>query len=480
MFAHAIRAGFLFKVERSLLHDKVIATTKKSIAGYDRMADATLPRARRKSRQRLLTIDADANERHASWLELFFDLVFVLAVAQVAKILAGSSDVGGFLKYAALFVPVWWSWIGFTFHADRFESDETEYRVMTFAAMLAVAALSLTLGGAFTPAGDTAFVSCYALVRLVLIAQYTRTAMNVPMARGLAGQYIVGFGASLLILLASLLFEPPLRYYIWAAALLLELATPFLSQKLSRVIPYDHTHIPERFGLFTIIVLGEAVVATANGAAGVPWNLATIGTASLGFAMGACIWWINFEFVEDSAIKSRSLLPRFVYLYGHFFIVSSIVAIGIGVEHAIKEVSEAQLHMPTLILLGGGVAVYLTAITTIRLVSNIRRLVFMRIASIAASLLVLYFGQFTPPVPTITALYLILGAAVWLEGRFAEEKVIDESPRIEPCEHSELATVFEPRSADGCEQCIKNNYKMGTFAAVSGMRSRRLLRFVSA
>lgn len=406
-----------------------------------------------------MTIDADSGERHASWLELFFDLVFVLAVAQVAKILAGSSDLSGFLKYAALFVPIWWSWIGFTFHADRFESDETEYRVMTFASMLAVAALSLTLGGAFTPAGDSAFVVCYALVRLVLIAQYTRTAMNVPLARGLAGQYVAGFGSALVILLASLLFDPPVRYYIWGAVLLIELATPFLGLRRTRMIPYDYSHIPERFGLLTIIVLGEAVIATANGAAGVPWTFATVLTASLGFAMAACIWWINFEFVEDSAIKSPSLAPRFVYLYGHFFMVGSIVAIGIGVEHAIKEVGDAHLHLPTLALLGGGIAVYLAAITIIKLVSGVCRFVLVRTAAIALSLAILYLGEFLPPLPVVGAMFLILAFGVWLEGRFGDEKVVDETPHIETCEHSVLATVFEPRTQDGCEECIKNNYK---------------------
>src|SRR5687767_2406717 len=139
--------------------------------------------SRAKSRPRLLTLDSESNERHASWLELFFDLVFVLAVAQAAQILVKNSDFAGFLKFAVLFIPVWWSWIGFTFYADRFESNETAYRILTFAGMLAVAALSLTLGDAFTSGGDVPLVVTYALVRLVLIALYVRSAYYVPLAR---------------------------------------------------------------------------------------------------------------------------------------------------------------------------------------------------------------------------------------------------------------------------------------------------------
>lgn len=410
-------------------------------------------------RQRLLTVDADASERHASWLELFFDLVFVLAVAQLARILAGSADLDGFVKYLVLFVPVWWSWMGFTFYADRFESEETEYRVLMFAGMLAVAALSLTLGGAFTRTGDTAFIVCYVLVLMVLIIQYARTAYLVPLARPFSVQYAAGFCIAVAILLAALFVDPPVRYYLWAVAFVIELITPFINLKRSWIIPFDHSHIPERFGLFTIIVLGEAVIATANGAADVPWNIATIGTAALGFAMGACIWWINFEFVEDDAIRSSSLGSRFIYICGHFFIVASIVALGIGVEHAIKGVGEPHLHLPTLVLLGGSIAVYLSAILVIRLASGVCRLLFIRGGAIAVALLLIYAGQFLPPQAIVGAFLLILVAGVWLEGRDTGEEPKEVVHQIVPCEHSELATVFKPRSENACEECIKNNYK---------------------
>lgn len=412
-----------------------------------------------KKRPRLLTVDFISGERHASWLELFFDLVFVFAVAQVAQILVKNSDVGGFLKYLVLFIPIWWSWVGFIFYADRFESNETTYRILTFAGMLAVAALSLTLGDAFSLTGDAPFVATYALVRLVLIALYVRSAYYIPLARGLSIQYIGGFGLAVAMLLSSLYFEPPVRYYIWAAAILLELVTPFLSLNVARNLPYDHSHIPERFGLFTIIVLGEAVIATATGASEVQWTPGTVAVASIGFAMAACVWWINFDFVEDNAIRSRALIPRLVYLYGHFVIVASIVALGIGVEHAIKETSDARLHLPTLALLGGGIAAYLAAITIVKLASGVCRLLFVHIAAITAALLIIYLGLYLPPLPVVALFLLVLVAGVWLEDRFGDEKSKDETVSLAPCEHSGQAAVFQPRSLNGCEECVKNNYK---------------------
>lgn len=412
------------------------------------------------NRPRLRTLEINETERHASWLELFFDLVYVLAVSQIAHVLSDHSDTAGFLKYAALFVPVWWSWVGFTFYADRFETEETAYRVLTFAGMLAVTGLSLTLGDAFSRQGDTAFIICYVLVRLVLILLYARSAYYIPLARSFCLQFIAGFGISGVLLLISLLFEPPFRYAIWAIALFLELVTPYLNLRLARIFPIDQSHIPERFGLFTIIVLGEAVIATANGASRVMWTFSTISAACLGFAMAACIWWLNFDFVEDSAIKSRSIRTRFIYLYGHFFIVASIVAMGIGVEHSIKESGEAHLHLPTLLLLCGGVAVFFAFITIIRIVADVCYLVNARLAAIAAALLLIYFGQFLPPLAVLVVLMFLFAASVWLETLYAPEKLETEQiSGLEPCAHADQMTIFHPRSENSCEECRKNNYK---------------------
>ena len=419
------------------------------------------PPPRRRNRPTLRTLDADAPERHASWLELFFDLVFVLAVAEVARVLSANEDAVGFLKYAALFIPVWWSWIGFTFYADRFESEEPAYRILMFAGMLAVTGMSLTLGGAFTPAGDAAFIGCYVLVRLVLIALYARSAYFIPLARAFSLQYPAGLGTSCLLLLVSLLFDAPGRYAWWAVAIAVEFATPLLNLRAARSLPIDRSHIPERFGLFTIIVLGEAVIATATGLAGVQWNFESVATASLGFAMAAAIWWINFDFVEESALTSPSLLRRFSYIYGHLFIVAGIVATGVGVEHAIKETQEAHLHAATLALVAGGTAVYLGVITVIRLVTGVCRLIWPRVAAIAVLALLFYFGQFLPPIAILGIAFLLLGGEVWLEDRLSPDDAEDAaaSPVLAPCTHAGEMLVFEPNTADGCEECVRNNYK---------------------
>jgi low temperature requirement protein LtrA len=423
------------------------------------MTESANGQRRMVNRLRLRTLEPAVGERHASWFELFFDLVFVFAVSQVAHVLSVQTDLMGLLKYLALFAAVWWSWVGFTYYADRFETDEAAYRVTMFAAMLAVIGLSLAVGNAFSPEGDVSFVVCYGLVVLLLVLLYVRAAYYVPLARGFSLQFITGLGGAVGLLLLSLLLAPPFRYLIWAAAFLLELATPFLNIRLARAIPIDRSHIPERFGLFTIIVLGEAVIVTANSAASVEWNLTTVTTACIGFAMAACIWWINFDFVEDAALRSPALLRRLVYLYGHFFIVSSIVAIGVGVEHAIKESVEPHLHLPTLALLSIGIAVYFGATMIVRLIVGVCNLFYVRIAAIASLLTVPLVGGFLPPLVVVAGLFAILAGAVWLETQYGNERLVHESPVLVSCEHEGEMQIFRPRRENACEECRKNNYK---------------------
>lgn len=409
---------------------------------------------------RLRPLDSGERERHASWLELFFDLVFVLAVAQIAHVLNEHSDFAGTLKFLALFIPVWWSWVGFTFYADRFETDEAIYRILTFAAMLAVAALAVNLENAFSAAGDAPFVFCYVLVRVVLIALYIRAAYHVPLARAFCLQYVYGFSFAAGLWLISLLAPTPIRYWIWAAALAVELLTPFLNIRNTKTTPFDQSHIPERFGLFTIIVLGETVVALANGAAKVEWNVPTIAAAAIGFAFAACIWWLNFDFVEDGAIRSKSLAPRFVYLYGHYFLVASVVALGIGIEHAVKETnSYSYLKFSTLALLCVGIAVYLAVITIIRFAVGTCHLLYPRLASIAAAMLILVFGQSLPPLLVLSLLLLLLVGGVILETVFDEEAEEETSEILQPCEHAGEMRVYQPQTAEGCQECLENGYK---------------------
>src|SRR4051812_49711496 len=171
---------------------------------------------------RLRTLRTDQeDDRRATWLELFFDLVFVAAVGQLANSLAAEPTAARFFEFLGLFVPVWWAWMGFTFYANRFDTDDLPYRLLMLLAMFGVAVLATTIPSVFRGATE-GFVLAYVAVRIVLVTLYARASRHVPEARALARSFLGAFSFALLIWLASLLLATPWTYALWGVALAIE------------------------------------------------------------------------------------------------------------------------------------------------------------------------------------------------------------------------------------------------------------------
>ena len=150
--------------------------------------------------------------------------------------------------------------------------------------------------------------------------------------------YIAGFTLGAGLWAVSILVPPPGRYALWAAGLAVDFATPWIGRLLGvlRGFPLDTSHLPERFGLFTIIVLGETILGVVGGMSEVRWQAASVVTAALAFAVAVCIWWIYFTFVDEApfACNLGSGQP---YIYSHLPIVVAVAVIGVGMRHAIVE-----------------------------------------------------------------------------------------------------------------------------------------------
>jgi low temperature requirement protein LtrA len=313
---------------------------------------------------RLRTLETES-DRRATWLELFFDLVFVVAIAELGTALSGEPTAVGFLKYAALFAPVWWAWAGFTFYANRFDTDDLLYRVLVLVGMFAVAAFATTVPDAFH--GDsTGFPVAYASVRIVLLVLYARAIRYVPEARALATLYFSAFGVAVGIWLGSLAFEEPARYWLWGLALSIELAAPIFGWRLIPRAPIDVTHVPERFGLLTIIVLGESVLAVVIGVRNVSWDLPAAVAAAGGFLAAAAIWWVYFDFLDSSMVR-RSILSGLVFVYAHFPVVVGIAAMGVGVRLAILSVGDGAKYDDTGWVFALGIAICMVGLAAIQL-----------------------------------------------------------------------------------------------------------------
>jgi low temperature requirement protein LtrA len=311
---------------------------------------------------RLRTAEED-EERRATWLELFVDLVFVVAVGQVAHELVEDHSALGFLRFAGLFVPVWWAWVGVTFYADRFDTDDVVFRLLMLAEMLGVAALASTTGDALH-GGSEGYALSYLAVRLVLVAAYARAHRHVAEARPLTRRYSAGFTLAASIWALSLLVPTPARYAVWAVALAVDMGTPLVSRRQIESAPISISHIPERIGLFAIIVLGEAVIAVVSGTTDTDWNGRALVVAVGGFAAAAAIWWLYFDTLDTSVLK-RSIPAGQVYLYVHLPLLAGLAAAGAGVEIAIEDAAHGALTEGARWALFGGFAVCLASMAVI-------------------------------------------------------------------------------------------------------------------
>src|SRR3979409_1593900 len=222
---------------------------------------------------RLRSADREPGERHATWVELFFDLVFVVAVAQLSHLISNDPSAKSFLHYTLLFAPVWFIWVGFTVYADRFDTDDVPHRLLVLAGMLVIAALAVHVDDAFS-GGSIPFALCSILARAILLAMNVRAMRAVPVAHAYIAYYVRGWSVGLLLWVVSLAVPEPGRYVVWGVAVLVEVVTPLVAERRVGTLPLHVSHIGERFALFTIIVLGESVGSGTAGIAEVDFDLA--------------------------------------------------------------------------------------------------------------------------------------------------------------------------------------------------------------
>ena len=356
--------------------------------------------------------------RKVTWLELFFDLIFVAAVGQVAEPLHEHYSPAGLLTFAPLFVVIWWAWTGHTVFATRFETDDAIQRGLTLVQMFAVAVMAANATDALDSRSSAGFAAAYAAVRLVLVAQYFR-ARRIAAARSLSSRYFAGHGIAALLWLASSIVPAPQRFWIWGVALVIDLGTPWIAVRHSVNVPPDAAHLTERFGLFTLILLGESVVSVMRGMESQEdWTPAAATAAFVGMGISFLIWWWYFDGAsggEEPAIPTKREAVRFqIWSYAHFPLYLGIVIAGVGVQRIVTAAARTDLMMAETTILAGAVATVMLAMTAIGATSagrprgdraGVRRHVAVAAATMALGL----GGHLAAPaavVVVIAALYL--------------------------------------------------------------------------
>jgi low temperature requirement protein LtrA len=307
--------------------------------------------------------------RKVTWLELFFDLIFVAAVAQVAEPLRHDYSAAELARFAPLFTLIWWAWAGHSVFSTRFDTDDIVQRILTLVQMFVVAAMAANAKDALDSRSSAGFAAAYAAVRFVLVAQYFR-ARRVPGARPLTTRYIGGHGIAAVLWLASALVPAPGRFWIWAGAFAIDLGTPWMALPHSVHVPPDAAHLPERFGLFTLILLGESIVAVMQGMESQSdWTPAAALSAFCGMGISFVIWWWYFDGARGASaqpIASRRDALRFhIWSYAHFPLYLGIIITGVGVQRAVAAAALRALAEPDTAILTLAAAVTMTALTAI-------------------------------------------------------------------------------------------------------------------
>ena len=279
------------------------------------------------------------DSRHATWLELFFDLVLVAAIAQVGHTLVTAETLADGARYLGLAWIIFWVWCGHTIYSTRFDTDDPVFRALTFLNMFALIVMAVEVHSAAHGHG-LVFGLAFLASRLVLLVLLGRAYAHVAEARPILKVYLLGFGTGAAIWAGSLFLHGTDVYKVWLVALAVEAAIPWIIWRMPQDTKHvSSEHIPERFGLFTIIVLGENIFAVVKGLEPLEWTMAAAQAAVMSFIIAVSIWWVYFQHIERMIghIKLGSGQP---YIYSHFPLLVGIVAVGIGTLRLIGETGQ--------------------------------------------------------------------------------------------------------------------------------------------
>jgi len=328
----------------------------------------------------LTTTNSNHNEkeRHATWLELFFDLVFVVIISQLSHFLLHEISLLRFLEFLFLFIPVWWSWTGVTFYSTRFYSDDIQHRLLLLLQMGGAGAMAVNISGAFN---DTfsGFATSYAFMRFILIIEYIRvykdSTIKISVSpKPLLKRYIIGFSiAAVIWLISAFVTLPEIRVGLWVIGLIIDFATPITTGRLQPQYAPNISHLPERMGLFTLIVLGESIVSIVVGMTDQQWNLYSVIVSSLGLCISFSLWWLYFDssgrLPIQILIEKSNVTIYFIWLYIHFPLVVAITAVGVGIRHLISNEQFSALTASDLWLICISVSIFLFAQCILHLIS---------------------------------------------------------------------------------------------------------------
>ena len=288
--------------------------------------------------------DPDEPHRSSTPLELLFDLSFVVGVASAAAELhhgVAEGHVGTSAgHYLMVFFAIWWAWMNFSWFASAYDTDDVVYRLLTLAQIAGVLVLSAGVPEAFEHEDFTVVTIGYLVMRIPLVVQWLRASRDDPPRRVVALRYAVGVGVVQALWLLRLALPDTAGLIAFFPLALADIAVPIWAERAGPMTRWHPEHIAERYGLFTLIVLGEVILAATTAVQagrGEGVSAALLGLAGGGLLLVFGLWWVYF--LRPAADGLRETPGNaFLWGYGHYFVFAAVGALGAGLEVSIDSV----------------------------------------------------------------------------------------------------------------------------------------------
>jgi low temperature requirement protein LtrA len=353
-------------------------------------------------------------------LELFFDLVFVLALTQCTALMADEPTWAGLAKGTLVLGVLWWAWTAYAWLTSVVDPEEGAVRIAIFAAMAALLVIALCVPQAFSDLG-LVFAGGYMVVRAAQIMLFRLASRDDPDLRRSTNGLAIGtaIGTGLLVVASQL--DGVEQGLVWAVALGLDMAEPyFFGAEGWKLVP---DHFAERHGLIIIIALGESIVAIGVGAeAALTFGVGA--AAVLGVALAATLWWAYFDVVALVAARrlgnakpgrEQNEIARDSFSYLHFPMVAGIVLLALGLKQTLAHVADPlAIEVATAML--GGLAIYLLAHVAFRW-RNVHRFSAQRLAVALVALALIPLATEIAAIATLAIATALMVAMIAYESR---------------------------------------------------------------
>ncbi|HEX5146580.1 MAG TPA: low temperature requirement protein A [Conexibacter sp.] len=317
------------------------------------------------------------DEERVTPLELFFDLVFVLAITQCTALMAATPTWDGLAQGLLVLGVLWWSWTGYAWLTSVVDPEEGAVRLVMFLAMAAFLVASICVPGAFGTEA-LAFAVAYGVVRVAHILLFVIASRDDPGLRRAVTRLAISTAIGVGLLLLAAATDGLLQGALWVVALTFDMGGGLVIDPSGwRLVP---GHFAERHGLILIIALGESIVAIGAGA-GHRIDAGVVLAAVLGVDVAASLWWLYFDVVAPVSTRrlaaaaegaERNRMARDSFSFLHFPMVAGIVLVAFGLKKTLGHVGDELHVVPTFALLGGA-ALYLLSHVAFRL-RNVRTL----------------------------------------------------------------------------------------------------------